>query len=113
MAEKGANVWIWPFYMYMPPCWFDVLLMWIIVTASGFQMLCVLMLWLPPPLCIQEDNLQQVISHGLQCVVKGNLEQAETIFTHALYLPDFQRLPLKAFVYICLAVLANKRNKQK
>jgi len=53
-----------------------------------------------------------VISHGLQCVVKGKLDEAEIIFSHALYLPDFQRVPLKAFVFICLAVIANKRKKQ-
>ena len=51
------------------------------------------------------------LSHGLQCVVKGKLEEAEVIFTQALYLPDYQRVPLKAFVYICLAVIANKRKK--
>ena len=53
--------------------------------------------------------MKLVLSHGLQCVVKGILDKAEIIFSHALYLPDFQRVPLKAFVYICLAVVAKKR----
>ena len=60
----------------------------------------------------QGDNLELVLSHGLQCVVKGKLTEAEIIFSQALYLPDFQRVPLKAFVCICLAVVANKRMKQ-
>lgn len=72
----------------------------------------VLPLTLPPSLPLpQEDNLKIVLSHGLQCVVKNKVEEAETILTQALYLPDFQRLSLKAFLYICLAVLANKRRK--
>lgn len=62
-----------------------------------------------PPLLLQADNLELVLSHGLQCVVKGKLPEAEIIFSQALFLPDFQRVPLKAFVCICLAVLANKR----
>jgi len=60
----------------------------------------------------KEENLQQIISHGLQCVVKSKLNEAEIIFTQALHLPDFQRVPLKAFVYICLAIIMNKRKKQ-
>ena len=56
--------------------------------------------------------MKVLISHGLQCVVKGKLEEAEVIFTHALLLPDFQRIQLKAFVYICLAVVANKRQSK-
>jgi len=48
----------------------------------------------------------------LQCVVKSKLNEAEIIFTQALHLPDFQRVPLKAFVYICLAIIMNKRKKQ-
>ena len=59
----------------------------------------------------QEENLCQTIAHGLQCVVKSKLDKAEIIFTQALQLPEFQRVPLKAFVYICLAVVANKRRK--
>ncbi len=56
-------------------------------------------------------TLKQVMLHGLQCVVKNKIEEAEVIFTQALYLPLFQRVPLKAFVYICLAVIADKRRK--
>ncbi len=63
------------------------------------------------PIKLQEDNMKVIISHGLQCVVKGKLEEAEVIFTQALMLPDFQRIELKSFVYICLAVVANKRQK--
>ena len=44
-------------------------------------------------------------------MVKNKLEEAEIIFTQALHLPDFQRVPIKAFVYICLAIIANKRKK--
>ena len=61
---------------------------------------------------LQEDSIKLVLSHGLQCVVKGKLAEAEIIFSQALYLPDFQRVPIKAFVYICLAVIANKRVNQ-
>ncbi len=60
---------------------------------------------------MQSENLELVLSHGLQCVVKGKLHEAEIIFSQALYLPDFQRVALKAFVYICLSVIANKRLK--
>lgn len=60
----------------------------------------------------QEENLKMIISHGLQCVVKGKLDEAEVIFTQAILLPDFQRIELKAFVYICLAVVANKRQSK-
>ena len=60
---------------------------------------------------IQHDNLKQVIAHGLQCVVKNSHSLAEIIFTQALFLPDFQRIELKAFVYICLAVVAYRRHK--
>ena len=59
----------------------------------------------------QPDNLKQVIAHGLQCVVKNKHSAAEIIFTQALFLPDFQRIELKAFVYICLAVVAYRRHK--
>jgi hypothetical protein len=52
-----------------------------------------------------------VIAHGLQCVVKNKHSAAEIIFTQALFLPDFQRIELKAFVYICLAVVAYRRHK--
>ena len=69
----------------------------------------ILVLALPYP--IQEDNLKQAISHGLQCVVKNKLDEAEIIFTQALHLPEFQRISLRAFAYICLAVIANKRRK--
>lgn len=62
--------------------------------------------------CPQEENIKVLISHGLQCVVKGKLDEAEMILTHALMLPDFQRIQLKAFVYICLGVVANKRQKK-
>lgn len=65
----------------------------------------------PLPSSTQEDNLKQAISHGLQCVVKNKLDEAEIIFTHALHLPEFQRISLKAFAYICIAVIANKRRK--
>jgi hypothetical protein len=61
---------------------------------------------------LQSNNLELVLSHGLQCVVKGKLDEAEIIFSQALYLPDFQRVPLKSFVYICLGVTANKKLKQ-
>ena len=65
-----------------------------------------------PSFChLQEENLKLIISHGLQCVVKSKLEEAEIIFTQTLHLPDFQRVPIKAFVYICLAIIANKRKK--
>lgn len=57
-------------------------------------------------------SLRQVILHGLQSVVKNKLDEAEIIFTHAVHLPLFQRVPLKAFAYICLAVVANKRRKK-
>lgn len=57
-------------------------------------------------------SLTQIILHGLQCVVKNKLDQSEIIFTQALQLPLFQRVPLKAFAYICLAVTANKRRKK-
>jgi len=50
--------------------------------------------------------------HGLQCVVKGKLDEAEVILTQALMLPDFQRVELKAFLYISLAVVANKRHSK-
>lgn len=59
----------------------------------------------------KHDNLKQVIAHGLQCVVKNRHSAAEIIFTQALFLPDFQRIELKAFVYICLAVVAYRRQK--
>ncbi len=61
---------------------------------------------------LQEENMKLIISHGLQCVVKGKLDEAEVIFTQALLLPDFQRIELKSFVYICLAVVANKRQNK-
>jgi len=60
----------------------------------------------------KEENLRQIITHGLQCVVKSKLNEAEIIFTQALHLPDFQHVPLKAFIYICLAIIMNKRKKQ-
>ena len=56
--------------------------------------------------------LKQVVLHGLQCVVKNKIEEAEAIFTQALHLPLFQRVTLKAFAYICLAVIADKRRKK-
>jgi hypothetical protein len=59
----------------------------------------------------KHENLKQVIAHGLQCVVKNKHSAAEIIFTQALFLPDFQRIELKAFVYICLAVVAYRRQK--
>ena len=59
----------------------------------------------------QEDNLKQTIAHGLQCVVKSKLDEAEVIFSQALLLPEFQRITLKSFAYICLAVIANKQRK--
>jgi hypothetical protein len=58
------------------------------------------------------NSLRQVILHGLQSVVKNKLDEAEIIFTQAIQLPMFQRVPLKAFAYICLAVVANKRRKK-
>ena len=58
---------------------------------------------------LQHDNLRMVIAHGLQCVVKKKHSAAEVIFTQALFLPDFQRIELKAFAYICLAVVAYRR----
>lgn len=58
------------------------------------------------------NTLKQVILHGLQSVVKNKLDEADIIFTQALHLPVFQRVPLKAFAYICLAVVANKRRKK-
>lgn len=61
---------------------------------------------------LQKENLELVLSHGLQCVVKGKLNEAEIIFSQALFLPDFQRVAIKSFLYICLAVIANKRIKQ-
>ncbi len=63
-------------------------------------------------LTLQEENLKVILSHGLQCVVKGKLKDAEIIFTQAMLLPDFQRIELKAFLYICLAVVANKRQSK-
>ena len=56
--------------------------------------------------------LTQVMLHGLQSVVKNKLDEAEIIFTQALYFPMFQRVPLKTFAYICLAVVADKRKKR-
>lgn len=61
----------------------------------------------------KEQNLKAVIAQGLQCVIKDKLVPAEIIFTQAKLLPDFQRLPLKAFVHICLAVIANKKSKER
>ena len=66
---------------------------------------------LPLLFVTQHENLKQVIAHGLQCVVKNKHSAAEIIFTQALFLPDFQRIELKAFVYICLAVVAYRRQK--
>lgn len=60
---------------------------------------------------LQHDNLRGLIAHGLQCVVKNKHSTAEIILTQALFLPDFQRIELKAFVYICLAVVAYRRHK--
>ena len=65
------------------------------------------------PLQDLSSALKQIFLHGLQAVVKSKLDEAEIIFTHALQLPVFQRVPLKAFAYICLAVLANKRRKEE
>lgn len=59
----------------------------------------------------QAENLKLIISHGLQCVVKRKFDEAEIILSQALHLPDFQRVPLKAFLYICLGVVADKRKK--
>ena len=58
------------------------------------------------------STMKQVMLHGLQSVVKNKLDEAEIIFTQALHLPMFQRVPLKAFAYVCLAVVANKRRKR-
>lgn len=57
--------------------------------------------------------MKTVIAQGLQCVIKDKLAPAEIIFTQAQLLPDFQRLPLLAFVHICLAVIANKKSKER
>eukprot|EP00731_Ephydatia_muelleri_P001488 Em0001g1488a len=61
----------------------------------------------------KEQNLKLVIAQGLQCVIKDKLGPAEIIFTQAMQLPDFQRLPLLAYVHICLAVIANKKTKER
>jgi hypothetical protein len=66
---------------------------------------------LPLLFVTQHENLKQVIAHGLQCVVRNKHSAAEIIFTQALFLPDFQRIELKTFVYICLAVVAYRRQK--
>ena len=71
------------------------------VYILGFVFFCIL----------QSENLKLIISHGLQCVVKRKFDEAEVILSQALHLPDFQRVPLKAFLYICLAVVADKRKK--
>lgn len=50
---------------------------------------------------------------GLFYMAQDRLNDAEVLFTHALHLPDFQRPEMKAYSLICLAMVLNKRRKNR
>lgn len=59
------------------------------------------------------QNLKQVMMSGLFYMAQDRLNDAEVLFTHALHLPDFQRPEMKAYSLICLAMVLNKKKKDK
>ena len=50
---------------------------------------------------------------GLFYMAQDRLSDAEILFSHALHLPDFQRPEMKAYSLICLAMVLNKKRKNR
>ena len=50
---------------------------------------------------------------GLFYMAQDRLSDAEVLFSHALHLPDFQRPEMKAYSLICLAMVLNKKRKNR
>ena len=46
-------------------------------------------------------------------MAQDRLSDAEVLFSHALHLPDFQRPEMKAYSLICLAMVLNKKRKNR
>ena len=63
--------------------------------------------------CAIMQNLKQVMMSGLYYMAQDRLEDAEVLFSHALHLPDFQRPEMKAYSLICLAMVLNKKRKNR
>ena len=59
------------------------------------------------------QNLKQVMMSGLFYMAQDRLSDAEVLFSHALHLPDFQRPEMKAYSLICLAMVLNKKRKNR
>ena len=63
--------------------------------------------------CAIMQNLKQVMMSGLFYMAQDRLDDAEVLFSHALHLPDFQRPEMKAYSLICLAMVLNKKRKNR
>ena len=50
---------------------------------------------------------------GLFYMAQDRLSDAEILFSHALHLPDFQRPEMKAYSLICLAMVLNKKRRNR
>jgi len=50
---------------------------------------------------------------GLFYMAQDRLDNAEVLFSHALHLPDFQRPEMKAYSLICLAMVLNKKRRNR
>ena len=50
---------------------------------------------------------------GLFYMAQDRLSDAEILFSHALHLPDFQRPEMKSYSLICLAMVLNKKRKNR